>query len=57
VALFFITVNQVLVRLWARDTRMSDRMLRRPASEANAFRGDCYVLSKSDSALRGNLLN
>jgi len=42
----FVRVNQVLVRLWARCARMSDRMLRRPASVANAFRGDCCVLSE-----------
>ena len=35
--------------------RVSDRMLRHPASRA-AFRGDCCVLSESDSAMSGGLL-
>ena len=54
-AVFFVSVNQVLVRLWALPcVAMSDRTFRgRPSDAAMVFRGDCCVLSESDPALRG----
>jgi hypothetical protein len=59
VGMFFITVNQVLVRLWARRGRMSDRMWffsreglscgeESSRDRGNVFRGVCCVLSQDD---------
>jgi hypothetical protein len=57
--LFFVRVNQVLVRLWARCGRKSDRMWSvsregfswgtgSSRDRGNVFRGVCCVLSQDD---------
>jgi hypothetical protein len=56
--MFFINVNQVLVRLWARCGRKSDRMWSVPREflvgdgssrdRGNVFRDVCCVLSQDD---------
>ena len=46
----FVRVNQVLVRLWALPSQSLTGRYGVPAM-AMVFRGDCCVLSKSDSAM------
>jgi hypothetical protein len=48
----FVRVNQVLVRLWALPSQSLTGRFGVPAV-AMVFRGDCCVLSKSDSAMNG----
>jgi hypothetical protein len=59
--MFFITVNQVLVRFWARRGRKSDRMWSvwregflvadgSSRARGNVFRDVCCVLSQDDPA-------
>ena len=61
--MFFINVNQVLVRLWARCGRKSDRMWSvsregflvgdgSSRDRGNVFRGVCCVLSQDDPVHR-----
>ena len=49
----FVRVNQVLVRLWALPSQSLTGRFVVPAV-AMVFRGDCCVLSESDSAMNGD---